>query len=128
MEEQTRYTRSFNQRTTSFACFDLIRKRTGNFEKWSITWHTQLNSPSDILQKSIRSIYKSKKSDLMGQGVKTRVARFPVQALLDARSFLGIQACYKAPGELWVEIVETQWLASDEWDCPIDNDPKLAVR
>ena len=64
----------------------------------------------------------------MGQGVEIRVARFPVQTLLDVRSFLGIQDCYKAPGELWVEIVETQWLASDEWGYPIDNDPKLAVR
>ena len=44
----------------------------------------------------------------MGQGVEIRVARFLVQALLDVRSFLGIQDCYKAPGELWVEIVETQ--------------------
>ena len=128
MEEQIHYTRSFNQRTTSFSCFNLIWKRKWNFEKWSITWRTQLNSPSDILRKSIRSIYKSKKSDLLGQRVEIRVARFPVQALLDARSFLGIQACYKAPGDLWVEIVETQWLASDESGCPIDNDPKLAVR
>ena len=51
-------TRSFNPWTTSFACFDFIGKRIWNIVKWSITWHTQSNSLSAVLRKSIRSIYK----------------------------------------------------------------------
>ena len=49
-------TRSFNPRTTSFVCFDFTGKRIWNFVKWSITWHTELNSPSGVLRKSIRSM------------------------------------------------------------------------
>ena len=49
-------TRSFNPWTISFACFDFIGKRIWNFVKWSITWHTHLNSLSAVLRKSIRSL------------------------------------------------------------------------
>ena len=33
----------------------------------------------------------------------------------------------EAPGDLWVKIAKTQWLASGKWGCPLDNGPKLAV-
>ena len=33
----------------------------------------------------------------------------------------------KAPRDLWVEIAKAQWLTSGEWECPLDNDPKLAM-
>ena len=40
---------------------------------------------------------------------------------------LGTQLCYEAPGDLWVKIVEAQWLMLIEWGCPLDNGPKLVV-
>ena len=40
---------------------------------------------------------------------------------------LGTQPHYKAPSDLWVKHVRMQWLTSDEWDCPLDNRPKLAM-
>ena len=33
----------------------------------------------------------------------------------------------KDPGDLWVEIVKTQWLTSNEWNCLLDNGRKLAM-
>ena len=77
-------THFFNPRTTSFACFDFMGKRIWDFVKWSITWHIQLNSPSGVLRKSIRSIYK-------------RIGRFPVQAPLDANLGLGTQFHFDLP-------------------------------
>ena len=77
-------TRSLNPWTTFFSCFDFIGKRIWNFVKHSITWHMQLNSPSGVLRKSIRSIYK-------------RIRRFPVQAPLGTQPGLGTQSCFDLP-------------------------------
>ena len=53
---------------------------------------------------------------------------FPaIQTPLSARPGLKTQPCYEAPGDLRVEIAKTQWLTSGEWDCPLDNGPKLAM-
>ena len=34
----------------------------------------------------------------------------------------------EATSDLLIQIVETQWLKSGEWGCPLINGPKLAVR
>ena len=46
--------------------------------------------------------------DLMGLGVEIRTERFLFQPQLGAWLAIGIQPCYKAPGDLRVKIVETQ--------------------
>ena len=51
-----------------------------------------------------------------------RIARFLVQIPLGTRPGLGTQICGEAPGDLWVEIVKTQWLAPG---FPHENDQKL---
>ena len=53
--------------------------------------------------------------------------RFPVRTPLGARSGLGTQPRYEAPGDLRVEYVKRKWLTSGEWGCLLDNGPKLAV-
>ena len=100
-------TRSFKPRTTSFACFDFIGKRIWNFVKWSITWHTQLNSPAGVFWKSIRLIYK-------------RILRFPVQAPLDAK--LVLLTLLTSPWPLLWSCRNTVTLG--EWSFPLDNGPK----
>ena len=40
---------------------------------------------------------------------------------LGAQSGLGAQPCYKPPGNLWVEIVETQWPTPGKQGWPLDN-------
>ena len=42
-------------------------------------------------------------------------------------SGLWSQPCYEAPGDILVENVKVQWLTSGEWDCPLENGPKLAM-
>ena len=44
-----------------------------------------------------------------------------------ARTSLGTQPCYQAPGDLRFETWITQWLKSGVWGCPFDNGLKLAV-
>ena len=63
----------------------------------------------------------------MGWGVVVRTGRFPVQTPLDVRPGLGSQPRYKKRCDLRVEYVKTKWLTSDEWGCPLNNNPKLAV-
>ena len=42
-------------------------------------------------------------SGLMSQGVGIRIWRFPVQTPLGTRLSLGIQPCYEAPSDLWIQ-------------------------
>ena len=63
----------------------------------------------------------------MDKGVPVRIRRFPVQTPLSTKLSLGTQPRYKAPSDLWVEIVKMQWLTLSEWGCPHDNGPKLAM-
>ena len=42
-----------------------------------------------------------------------------VQTPLGARLGLGTQPLYQPPCDLRVEIVQTQWLTSGEWGCPL---------
>ena len=65
--------------------------------------------------------------NIMGLGITIKIERFPVQSLLGAWLGIGIQPCYKAPGDLRVKIAETQWLTLDEWGFPPYNGPKIAV-
>ena len=46
--------------------------------------------------------------NIMGLGITIKIGRFPVQSLLNAWLGIGIQPCYKAPGDLRVKIAETQ--------------------
>ena len=46
--------------------------------------------------------------NIMGLGITIKIERFPVQSLLGAWLGIGIQPCYKAPGDLRVKIAETQ--------------------
>ena len=46
----------------------------------------------------------------MGLGVVIRISRFLIQTPLGAWLHLGTQPCYKAPGELQVEIDKNEWL------------------
>ena len=46
--------------------------------------------------------------NIMGLGITIKIGRFPVQSLLSAWLGIGIQPCYKAPGDLRVKIAETQ--------------------
>ena len=43
------------------------------------------------------------------------LVQIPLGALPGKGTRLGLGCLNKAPGDLWVEIVETQWLASGEW-------------
>lgn len=43
------------------------------------------------------------------------LVQIPLGALPGKGTQLGLGCLNKAPGDLWVEIVETQWLASGEW-------------
>ena len=63
----------------------------------------------------------------MAWGIKIRDWRFQVQTPRGAQLGLGIQPRSEASGDLWVEIVEAQWLKSGEWGCPLNNEPKIAV-
>ena len=65
--------------------------------------------------------------NIMGLGISIKIGRFPVQSLLGAWLGIGIQPCYKAPGDLRVKIAETQWLTLGEWGFPPYNGPKIAV-
>ena len=51
----------------------------------------------------------------------------PVSNPIGAWPGLGTQPCYKAPCDVWVEIVKLQWLTLGWWGCPLVNAPKLAV-
>ena len=53
------------------------------------------------------------------------MGRFQVQTPPDALPDWGTQLHYKAPTDLQVKNVKTQWLTSGEWDCPLDNGSKL---
>ena len=48
------------------------------------------------------------KNDVIGQGVTIRIGGYLVQIPQGTRLSLGSQPCYKATGDLWVEIVKTQ--------------------
>ena len=63
----------------------------------------------------------------MGSSVAIRTGRFPVQTPLGAQPDLETQPHHKAPIDLWVKIVQTQWLTLGEWGCPLNNGPKLAA-
>ena len=65
--------------------------------------------------------------NLMGLDIAIKIGRFSVQSLLGAWPGIGIQPCYKAPGDLRVKIAKTQWLTSGEWDFPPYNGTKMAV-
>ena len=41
-------------------------------------------------------------------GVAIRIRKFPVQNPLGTQSGFGIQPCFKTPGDIWAEIIETQ--------------------
>ena len=51
-------------------------------------------------------------SGLVGWDVAIRIGRFLVQNLLGTPPGLGTQLYYEAPGYLWAEFVQMQWLAS----------------
>ena len=44
------------------------------------------------------------------------LVQIPLSAQPGKGTQLSLGCLNKAPGGLWVEIVETQWLASGEWD------------
>ena len=56
-----------------------------------------------------------------------RIRRVLVQTPLGICPGLVTQPHYEASCDLWIKIVKTQWLISNEWGCPLDNGPKLAV-
>ena len=63
----------------------------------------------------------------LGKSVTIRIRSFLFQTPPATWQGLGTWPRYKAPSDLRVEIVKMQWLALGEWDCPLDNAPKLAV-
>ena len=50
--------------------------------------------------------------NLIVLGVAIRTGRFLFQQQLGVWLGIGSLPCYKAPGDLWVKIAETQWLTS----------------
>ena len=57
----------------------------------------------------------------------SRIGKFLVKSALGSQSSLRAQPRYEILGDLLVEIAEMQWLKSDEWSCPLNNDPELTV-
>ena len=60
-------------------------------------------------------------SSLVGQGITFRIGRFPVPTRLVAWSGFGTQPCYKALGDLQVEIYKKHS------GFPLDSGPKLVM-
>ena len=89
-----------------------------------VVW-VSINSPSnskqDVLFHCIAFDYSHADWDALCDHLRD------VQTPLGARLGLGTQPRYEPPCDLRAEIVQTQWLTSSEWGCPLYNCSKLAV-
>ena len=74
--------------------------------KDDIEFKTELKKHKDekLVSKRIRKYRPRGGGGVVSQGVTLRIERFPVQVRLRAPLGLGTQPCYKAQGNLWVQI------------------------